>query len=330
MRKSLVALAVLTTIGGSALAQSSLSIFGRLDASVGNESINDVSTTQLFSGNLEPSLLGLKGTEDLGGGLKANFALVGDLTVDDGTAGALRFRRASWVGFSGGFGEVRAGRMGSPYKDIFDMGVSNNLYDSAFTPTLIAQIPGVGAFTDRVSNMIRYDSPNFGGFTGGVAHAFDENVAPSTVNPSITSFNLRYRSGPLDVGVGHQAEGNDVAALERNFTVLSAAYDFKSFRISGQLQLSEEGDLIEDQDLSLGVIIPLGSSFDVSFGFATGKSESNGVTLGEGSALSLGGTYKVSKRTKLYAGLLNGEVEDGNGTVVLERRLLAAGVSHDF
>lgn len=330
MRKSLVALAVLASFGGAALAQSSVNLYGRLDASVGNENVNDVSTTKLFSGNLAPSVLGLRGTEDMGGGLKANFALEGTLTVDDGTVDGLRFQRASWVGLSGGFGEVRAGRMGSSYKDIFDLGVSNNLYDSEFTPTLIAQLPGIGAFVDRPSNVIRYDSPRFGGFTGSVSHAFDENVAPSTVNPTITSFNLRYASGPLDLGIGHQAEGNDDAALERNFTVLSAAYDFRSFRVSGQLQLSEQGDQFEDQDVSVGVIIPVGSSFDVSIGFATGESEINGVSQGEGSAISLGGTYRLSKRTTMYGGLINGEVEDGTGVVVLERRMLAFGVKHDF
>ena len=340
MRKSLIALAVLASVSSAAFAQSSVNIFGRVDASIGNEEIDSVSTTKMFSGTLAPSRLGFLGSEDLGGGLRAKFVLEGKLNVDDGTgaAGGLQFDRASWVGMSGGFGEFRAGLVASPFKDIFDLGVSNNLYDSEFTPTKVAYlsgtivgtVQGVTDFIARPTNVIRYDTPTFGGFSGGVAVSLDENVAPSTTNSAVTAFNLRFRSGALDAGVGIQEQSNDTANLDRSFTVVSAAYDFKSFRVSGQFQASEQSDGLEDQDFSFGVIVPLGDKFDVSVGIASGKSELNGVTSGKSSALSLGGTYTLSKRTRLYAGLLNGEVEDVNGTVVRERRLVAAGLQHNF
>lgn len=339
MRKSLIALVVLTSISSAALAQSSVTIFGRLDASIGNENIDDVSTTKLFSGNLAPSRIGFAGTEDIGGGLRANFALEGGLDVDDGTTAVdgVQFDRASWVGLSGGFGAIRAGLISSPFKDIFDLGVSNNLYDSAFTPTEIAYISGavgtatgVTNFIGRPSNTVRYDTPSFAGFSAGVSVSLDENVAPANANSAVTSLNLRYRSGALDAGVGHQAQSNDTAALDRNFTVLSAAYDFKSFRVSGQLQMSEQGDGLEDQDFSVGVIVPFGNRFDVSAGIAVGKSEINGAVTGESRAISVGATYALSARTRLYGGLLSGEVEDGAGVVTRERRLIAAGVRHDF
>lgn len=339
MRKSLIALAVLTSISSAALAQSSVRIFGTLDASVGNENIDDVGTTKLFSGNLAPSRIGFSGSEDMGAGLRANFALVGGLDVDDGTTAVdgVQFDRASWVGLSGGFGEVRAGLISSPFKDIFDLGVSNNLYDSAFTPTEIAYISGavgtatgVTNFIGRPSNTIRYDTPNFAGFSAGVSVSLDENVAPATANSAVTSLNLRYRAGALDAGVGHQVQSNDTATLDRSYTVLSAAYDFKSFRVSGQVQMSEQGDGLEDQDVAFGVIVPLGSRFDLSAGIAVGKSELNGVVSGESRALSVGATYALSARTRLYGGLINGEVEDGTGAVARERRLIAAGLKHDF
>lgn len=337
MQKSLIALAALATLSGAALAQSSVTIYGRLDASVGSERIDGVSTSKLFSGNLTTSRLGFRGTEDLGGGLRANFQLESALTVDDGTAGGLRFNRASWVGLSGGFGQVRLGLADSPFKDIYDMGVSNNLYDSEFTPTKIGYLSGtVGSasgvtdYTSRPSNLVRYDTPNFGGFTGSVAYAFDENVAPSTANSQITAFNLRYRGGPLDVGLGYQEQDNETATLDRDYTVLAAAYDFGAFRVSGQYQLSDQGNGLEDKDVSVGVIVPLSSNFDVSVGIAQGKSELNGATTGEGKAFSIGATYALSKRTRLYGGLTDGDVENGAGATARERRLYAVGVRHDF
>ena len=248
----------------------------------------------------------------------------------------MRFGRASWVGLSGGFGAVRLGLMDSPYKDIYDMGVSNNLYDSEFTPTKIAYISGgvgtasgVSDYSSRPSNMIRYDSPSFGGFSGSVGYAFDENVAPATANSEITAFNLRYRGGPLDVGVAYQDQKNATATLDRNYTVLAAAYNLGVARLSAQYQMTDQTNGLEDSDMSIGVTVPFGN-FDVSAGYARGKSELNGATTGKGSAFALGATYALSKRTKLYGGLLDGEVEDGTGATARERRLYAVGVRHDF
>jgi predicted porin len=77
MKKSIIALAALAslTAAGTAAAQSSVTLYGRMDASIGSERVDDVSTTKLYSGNLTTSRLGFRGSEDLGGGLKANFQL---------------------------------------------------------------------------------------------------------------------------------------------------------------------------------------------------------------------------------------------------------------
>ena len=89
MQKSLIALAALATLSGAALAQSSVTIYGRLDASVGANKAGAPatakSTSQLESGLLSTSRLGFRGTEDLGGGMRALFQLEGELKVDDGT-----------------------------------------------------------------------------------------------------------------------------------------------------------------------------------------------------------------------------------------------------
>lgn len=327
MKKSMIALATLATLSaaGTAAAQSSVTLYGRMDASLGSERVNDVSTTKLFSGNLTTSRLGFRGSEDLGGGLKANFQLEGSMSIDDGTASGLKFNRASWVGLSGGFGAVRAGLVDSAYKDIYDMGVSNNVFDSAFTPTNLAYA-GVANYTSRPSNHLRYDTPNFGGFSAGVSIAFDETAG---VSNDANAFNLRYRAGGLDVGVAAQKQKNSVVADERDYRVLAAAYNFGVARLSGQYQTAEQGSGLEDTEYSLGVTVPVGA-FELSAGLAMGKSELSGVTTEEGKAFALGATYALSKRTKLYGGYLDGEVENGAGTVTTDRRLVAFGVRHDF
>ena len=118
MKKSLIALAVLAA-SGAAMAQSSVTLYGVADAGVTYLNGAD-NWSGVTSGNNLTSRLGFRGTEDLGGGLKANFVLEGGFNLDNGDgasgyAGAkagegFQFKRRSTVGLSGGFGEVRMGR----------------------------------------------------------------------------------------------------------------------------------------------------------------------------------------------------------------------------
>ena len=255
-------------------------------------------------------------------------------------AGELRgvaFAGETSVGLTGGFGAVRLGLMDSPYKYIYDMGVSNNLYDSEFTPTKIAYLSGgvgtasgVSDYSSRPSNMIRYDSPSFGGFSGSVGYAFDENVAPATANSEITAFNLRYRAGKLDVGAGFQDEKNATATLDREFTVLSAGYDFGVVRVSGQIHNAKQRSGLKDSDYAIGVAMPLGA-FTLSAGYASSTTKTNGVKTADGEAFAFGATYALSKRTRLYGAYLDGDVENATtGAKTFERKFYAVGVRHDF
>ena len=142
MKKSLIALAALAATG--AFAQSSVTLYGRAEAGVDlgfRTTVNNSNTAVIvgpgasttntsFGGTVEKpgfrvsdgdnqgqasSLFGLRGTEDLGGGLKANFVLESGLNLDNGSSGnggGNMFSRAAWVGFSGNFGEVRLGCRG--------------------------------------------------------------------------------------------------------------------------------------------------------------------------------------------------------------------------
>lgn len=113
--KSLIALAVLAA-SGAAMAQSSVTLFGIVDTGVSyvdNASGSDAKYGVHSSGNAT-SRLGLRGTEDLGGGLKAGFWLEGEIFGDNGNASGFDFKRESTVRLSGNFGEVRLGRETTP------------------------------------------------------------------------------------------------------------------------------------------------------------------------------------------------------------------------
>ena len=107
MKKSLIALATLAAFAGAASAQSSVTMYGRVDLSIGK----NVGSIAKYMANGSGSRLGLRGTEDLGGGMKAIFNIEHRFDADTGVNPNARFWHArSLVGLEGGFGKVSLGR----------------------------------------------------------------------------------------------------------------------------------------------------------------------------------------------------------------------------
>ena len=154
MNKKLFALAIVSA-ASAASAQSSLTLYGVVDASVESVKAGDT-VTRVTSDNLASSRFGLKGTEDLGGGLKAVFNLEAALKTDTGAADSAFFGRQAWVGVSGGFGELRLGRTDSSIGAI--AGNSNILGAQSYDDFSAAQTLA-GVKYRRVDNSITYMLP---------------------------------------------------------------------------------------------------------------------------------------------------------------------------
>ena len=200
---------------GAAWAQSSVTLFGVVDASVShyssksedrntaapaspfyvNQGSRTVSRTALSNSAYNNSRLGFRGTEDLGGGLAAGFWLESPITNDDGATGLANFGRRSTVSLMGGFGEIRLGRDFAPtfwndtvYDPFGAVGVGANLISSA---SLFNPAGGAGGFGGnanylRVSNSIGYFLPSgLSGFYGQFMYALHENNSydPGTATP---------------------------------------------------------------------------------------------------------------------------------------------------
>ena len=341
MNKHLIALAAVATLAtsGAALAQSSVTIYGRLDASVGTIDKGAGSDSKMFSGGdvgLTTPRLGFRGTEDLGGGLKANFQLEQRLDLDTGAQQPTKangvdvpgFKGATTLGLAGGFGQVRIGRMLTVYDDVRALSNSRNLFDSnGFTPTgaVFKAISGTKTknadYTSRFNSQIRYDMPVMGGVYGGVSYAFEQTA---TKGDKLAGFMLGYKAGGLDIALGYQDE-----KTKQKYTTLAGAYDMGSFAVSaGYNQRSgvaaADGD---DAEYNLGVEVPVGA-FKLSAGYAASKTK-NIANTAKSSGFGFGGTYSLSKRTRVYAGYSKVE-EKTLGKVTGENTILALGVRHDF
>lgn len=340
MKKSLIALAVLAATTGAAMAQSNVTLYGQIDTSVGSSKVGApaaaTSTTQLFSGNLSSTRWGLRGSEDLGGGLKAIFTLEQGFDSSDGTqASGSAFNRQSIVGLSGSFGVIKLGLHDTSFDDIRDLSVSSNIFNAPVFATTEGVVGttgylGVGQladYGDRASNQIRYESPSFGGFSAGFSYGLDEQASP--VKSDRTAFNLRYKAGSLDVGYGYQENANQAAASNLEYNTLGAAYNFGSFRISGGWNRVKSEASRKSDAFSIGAIVPVGA-LDFSLGYSTAKAKQGSATFEKGDAFSAAVAYNMSKRTRLYAGLTTGEIENAAGTKVRERDVYAIGVTHAF
>ena len=338
MKKSLIALAVLAA-SGAAMAQSSVTLYGRLDASIGRTTTEStgsakVDQTVIDQSNLNTTFWGLKGTEDLGGGLAANFKLESGFALDTGVGNTGIFERTATVGLAGGFGAVNLGRQYTAYDSL--RGATNNVWDSNLATTgAVWKATGMTDYTNRISNSVRYDSPVFSGFSGAVAYGFGENdalapnVGDATDNVSV---HVKYAAGPLLVGYAHQEEKLTQAVLTtaqvtNKFDLVGASYDFGVAKLTGSYNQAKNGTT-KDKEYQVGVSAPFGA-FAVAAGYSKAESELAGRADLEGEGYTLVGTYDLSKRTTLYVGYKNTDV-DTSATATTEASTFAAGVRHTF
>ena len=344
MKKSLIALAVLAA-SGAAMAQSSVTLYGVVDAFLGSNKleVNGVGQRQTIAdtSGVNGSRWGLKGSEDLGDGLQAIFQLESGFSLDSGASGqgGLLFGRQAFVGLKGGFGTVSLGRQYSAYDALHSASTHN--YDAftfnAATGTAGGRGIGVSAnglseYTGRVNNSIAYQSPNFSGFSGAVVYGFGENknAAAGQDATDSASLNIKYVSGPFLVGYAYQEEKQPVVAGaqdKKKYNLVGGAYDFNIVKLSAFYNQAKSSTF-KDKEYSVGVVVPLGAAA-VSAGYVHSRSEGLGVER-TGKGYSILGTYAVSKRTGLYAGAQSTKAFVLNSVDETKSTVYGLGVRHTF
>lgn len=347
MKKSLIALAVLAA-SGAAMAQSSVTLYGIVDAYVGSlksgistntaaANINAVSQTGVNSGGLNTNRWGLKGSEDLGGGLKANFQLEQGFAVDSGAGNGFtattsnQFDRQAWVGLSGGFGEVKFGRTWTAY-DLFRGAVNHTAnLNTAVTGNVFAAAGG--DYTSNQGNQIQYATPVFSGVSAAVGYSFGENKnGTGNVGFGSTdtlSLHVKYGAGPLVVGYAYQSEEQLAGAEDTDYNFVGASYDFGVAKLVGGYNRTTRAGDSKDSEYQLGVSAPFGPT-TVYFGYASAKTKVAGVTTEKASGYSLTASYALSKRTDVYAAVKSATEKNGAGAKQGDFRQVALGLRHVF
>jgi predicted porin len=352
MKKTLIALAALAATGAT-LAQSSVTIYGRMD--LGMSSVDTTAgaaaATEAFSlagaqGTRTGSRLGFRGTEDLGGGLRAGFVYEIGINPDRTDAGNAQTRLAN-LSLSGGFGTVVVGTF-------------MNAFDTArgFSPAT-AGVPG-GDFTmahgtaltqrfdSRTQNAIAYVSPAFSGFTFSAGTVNEEvNSGTSARKYDGMILGLNYSQGPLaaqfafgNLDVGYHVPLNlgsvaTPANAEVQNWALGIRYTLPQVVLSFIYEDSEQSlagvTLREFNAWEIGARFPMGAFAPyVTFGQGEITTGTGPLASNDTSAWQIGTTYNLSSRTWVYAAFGEFQRDQATGINHTKSDGFALGLVHTF
>lgn len=322
-------IAALALVGTSAaLAQSSVTLYGRVNTTVERQKVGSVSTTGLFN---NASRFGIKGTEDLGGGLKAGFQLESGFNSDDGSGSGwthltsgMSFARQSEVNLSGGFGMIRLGNFTpESYYATADY-VSMHNHDTGSSSDAFYQDPvWFGGLSTK--NKVGYRTPTlFGGLTVDASVSLHEKA--TGVNKNGYDLAANYNLGALALGAGYSQVDDDKQLG------LRALYTFGQFTVGGYYQRNDEDVAGTRNNYRLSGMYALGASeFHVNVGRAAKWSN---IADSAATQWTLGYNYNLSKRTKAYAYYTKVDNKNGasymSGTAGDDFSSFAVGVRHNF
>jgi predicted porin len=316
------------------MAQASVTLYGVADVWLGSSKVEvgGVGNRQnvIDTSGVNGSRWGLKGVEDLGGGMKAIFTLESGFSLDTGASaqGGLLFGRQAFVGFQSSLGTVTLGRHYGAYEDLH--AIVNHNY-AAFT---FQSDPGVAAngipdYAVRINNSVAYTSPAFSGFSGKVLYGFGENKNTPVVGNSstdIASLHLKYANGPLLVGYAYQQEKQTLGDKNK-YNLIGGTYDFGVAKLVGSYH-QIKNNTTKDKEYQVGVVVPFGA-VAISAGYAHSKSDVGSVS-NTGKGASILATYDLSKRTRLYAAALNNKAHVLNAAAETETTKYGVGIRHAF
>ena len=356
MKKTLITLAVLAAATGVAQAQSSVVIYGTVDAGFVSErgGVNG-NVNKLDSGVASASRLGFKGTEDLGSGLSALFLLEAGFGVDTGAQGKNEalFGRQSYVGLSSKTtGTLTLGRQYTPWYNTLSK------VADPFAVGYAGSAKNLFPANTRTSNTVLYTSPNFNGFDADVAYTFGEKADSNKYGRQIGA-SVGYANGPLNARLAYNNTSNDDVGVEagsaRNW-LAAANYDFavaKAYvaygankgansakhnnedRFAYSLTQASAAPSTDSNNILVGATVPVGPAGTVMASFI--RTNDKTAANADADQWAVGYSYALSKRTSTYASYAKisnknnaGYTVGNNSNVGSGDQAFNVGVRHSF
>lgn len=319
-------------VGAGAQAQSNSALYGRMDIGYGRSNGGyyegrSAKKFSQFSGAGVTPIWGIRGKEDLGGGLSASYAFEWKVITEGAAA-----TRLSMLGLESAWGQIDLGRMqtvASTTLGEYDLGWSPNI-GGAFS------LAGVSAINQKIrtsirarqSDQIRYTSPGISGLTlrASLVLKGDRDVTQDRAASDLHAIAATFKNGDLGVGLAYESKLND-AAQSSGAWGAGVRYDFGTF-VAGA-SCFDNHHATDGKGCGASVSIPFGA-----FSFGMQYARNHGATV-DGAAVrpAVAGffsNYRLSRRSSLYfnAGRMN---QDALSFQAAQRRLSwAAGITHGF
>ncbi|MFP6562189.1 porin [Paraburkholderia sp. B3] len=291
MKSRYIAAAAAMLVTGVAHAQSSVTLFGVLDTgivyqnnarkSASSASSAGASLWSMQSGNVYTSRWGLRGTEDLGGGLSAVFWLESGINVDTGALknGGDLFGRQAWVGLrSSQYGTLTLGRQ---YDFMVDYVAPLSATGSGFGGNLASHVYDNDNLNNdmRLNNSVKFSSVSYDGFKAGAMYAFS-GAAGQFANNSAYSLGAGYSYGPFNVAAAYVQLNRTAQPASANATGAVSTGDGDALTTGGDQQIYGVGAQYKLGDSSIGVLWTHSVTYNVT-GVWQGGSTSTGALGGE-------------------------------------------------
>ena len=315
MTRSILAAGFIAAIAccGGAQAQSSV-LYGLIDASGSRTRPVGVDERrwQLDNGNMTRSFLGFRGSEDLGGGLRAVYKLESYMRVDSGNSGRFDgdafFAREASVGLSGAFGTTVLGRSASP---LWLSTINFNPFGESigFSPSVRQYFGGAVVGDTRWNNALSYNNNARDPLRINVAANANETNPTASRGGHNIGGSVSYISGPFAATIAGEVIRNSALALpvgfeSQNVIQAGATYDLRFVRFYGQVGRIKTGATTDSRTTlyQLGAAVPIGTSLIlVGYGRSHTTTTLSGTTNRQA---SIAYDYFLSKNTDIYVAAL--------------------------
>ena len=275
MKKTLLAAALLAGFAGAASAQSSVTLYGLIDGGLRYNKVSlqnnpGASNFGMAYGQQSGNRFGFRGVEDIGGGNRVTFQLESGFEFGNGTlqqSGRI-FGRQAWLGVeNNSWGYVRIGRQTNFATEY--VGIPVDPFGTGFGQLNMGTAFGV-ANTDRISNAIKYQTPNMSGFQAGIGYSFATGntaaytAATGVAGTSGTGYNFstnnnnrqltlgaKYANGPIYIAASYDKIYGDQGApgkATRDASIgswnIAGTYDFKVVKIAAGYGQTRDGAVL--------------------------------------------------------------------------------------
>jgi len=304
MKKKIIALAIAGALAAPLAAQAEATVYGKARVSIDSISYDKNSGMEdSMYVSSQTSRVGVKGSEDLGGGMKAIYGMEWgvDLTGDGGDMG----ERNRYVGLSGDFGTVLAGKHDTPYKMVGSADVfADTLADSQNNGGII----GYNGFDNRANNAVAYVSPSLSGWTILVAGVAGEQDAAGQKANGLTdaiSAGVKGSVGPVKVGLGYETFSTDLTGLaeDKTATKLDLGYKMGTLGLGLTVESSNNGTNTK-QDLGTLASVTYGmgaNTIALQYGSVSLDDANKSTTADDHTLAAIGLVHSFSKATNVYA-----------------------------